>query len=122
MYPVSGNRRRPRKCSDVRKWRRSWSRALELDPTGEDVAPHHPVPHEGVEGVGERRGAVLLEEEMPDPREEIAGDESADHVPGAARDQRRQQADDADRRSDEMQPPARPVAVLGEAERIELAE
>jgi TPP-dependent pyruvate/acetoin dehydrogenase alpha subunit len=54
---------------------------LELDLAGENVLPHHPVSHEAVERVREGRRTVLLEEEVPDPGEGVAADDSREQPP-----------------------------------------
>src|SRR5690606_25099816 len=66
--------------------------------------------------------AVLLEEEVPDPGETVAAEQCRQQPPGvAAGDRRGQQRKDA-AAADEMQPPRNAVRVLGQVERVELAE
>src|SRR5690606_19035612 len=95
---------------------------LQADAAAQDVGEHHPVAGERIERVAERRGPVLLEEEMPDPGETVAAEQRRQQPPGIAAGDRgghqRQHAPAAD----EMQPPRNAVRMLGQVERIELAE
>ena len=60
--------------------------------------------------------------EVADPREEIADGDSGEQPPWIERDQGDDDRDDTRGRSDEMQPSAGTVPVLGQIERIELGE
>src|SRR5262249_58217511 len=77
---------------------------------------------ERVERVRERGGAVLLKEEVSDPGEQVAGGEPDQDVREPTGQQRRDQADEADRGAGEMEPATRAVRMLGEVEGIEVGE
>src|SRR5262249_34824274 len=95
---------------------------LELDAAAEDLGVHDRIPGKSVDRMLERRGPILLEEEMTDPGEAVAGDrQQPPPSPAPAPDHRAEQ-DQNERAADEMQAPARRVAVLRQVERIELAE
>src|SRR6478752_1615677 len=72
--------------------------------------------------MADRRWTILLEEEMPDPRESIAAhqrrQQPARVVPQARDDGQDEHAGGAD----DMQPTRGAVGVFGEVERIEISE
>src|SRR5579863_9362609 len=103
---------------------RARSRWLILDSlsTGQDVPPKTPVTHETEQGVLERRGFVVLEEEMADPGERVSLNERHGDEPPPLRDHRRHEQCQGDTRAREMQPAAGSIHVLAEIEGIEIAE
>src|SRR5262249_26178615 len=94
----------------------------ELDLPREDVAPHHPVSHERVERIREGRRAILLEEEVTDPGEDVAAGKSDEYPQGTTRREGGHEARETERSAEEMQAPAGSVRVLGEVEGIEVPE
>src|SRR6185503_5495439 len=94
----------------------------EPDPANQDVAEHHEVAREAVPGMRESRGTVVLEEEVTDPREPVAGERRGQQPQRCAGDRSREQRREHERSADEMQPAAHWMAVLGQVERIELRE
>src|SRR5205814_5279369 len=106
----------------ARRRHRAESRRSEFDPARYNVAPHRPIAHEGIERVREGRGTVLLEEEVADPREEIAGDQPDEEPPGISRNRRAHDTREAEAGAGEVQPAARAIRVLREVERIEFRE
>ncbi len=88
----------------------------EPDLPDPDVLVHDLIAHEAVQRPLERRGPVLLEPEVPDPRERVAAQQADEHEAPRLRRQRISQAQQPQRRADEVQPPAGPVAVLAEVE------
>ena len=59
---------------------------------------------------------------MSDPGEAVAGKHRAEKPPGVPREQRQRKASQHQRGSDDVQAAAGPIAMLGQVERIELAE
>src|SRR5205085_4420426 len=78
----------------------------------QQIAKHDPVAKEAVPRVRERRGAVLLEEEVTDPGEAIARERCRSEPPRIARENGRDNRRDHQRRADEMQSPAGRVPML----------
>jgi|SRR5690606_29405085 len=77
---------------------------------------------QAVPGILESSGSILLEDEMTDPCEPVTRDRRGEQKPWIARDERASQ-DDHDRSgTDNMQAPARRIAVLRQIERIEVSE
>src|SRR5690242_15222502 len=72
--------------------------------------------------MAEGRGTVLLEEEMPDPREAVAAGQRGEQPCAVARRDRRGDQRQHAAAAEEVQAPRRAVGVLGQVERIELAE
>src|SRR6185295_10055365 len=94
----------------------------EPDPARQHVLPHRPVPGEAEQRVGEGRRAVLLEKEVPDPGERVARGEAPQEPPEIEGGEGVQRRGEAERGADEVQPPARPVRVLGEVAGIKLGK
>src|SRR6266496_158415 len=94
----------------------------ERNATDEHVLEHHPVADEAVERVGERRRTVVLEKEVADPGKAVPCDGRCRQPPRVASRDRGENASEHERRTREMQAAARAVRVLGQVERVELAE
>src|SRR6187397_751983 len=94
----------------------------EPDPPDQHVAEHHEVAREAVPGVGERRGTVVLEEEVTDPCEPVAGERHTEQPDRSTRQRGCEQRCNHEHRADEMQPATHRIAVLGQIERIEVRE
>src|SRR5882757_4917698 len=69
----------------------------------ENVPEHDPIANEAVERMGERRGPVLLEEEMADPCEAVARDRREQKPSRVRLYDGYQHDDDHERCADEMQ-------------------
>ena len=88
----------------------------------EHVAEQDEVRRQAVERMRERRRPILLENEMPDPRERHIRRAGASSNSRALREaSAAASTQQHERRADEMQTPARPVAMLRQVVRIELA-
>src|SRR5689334_11601199 len=72
--------------------------------------------------MAKRRGAVLLEEEMADPRETVAADHGRGQPEPVAGGDRHREAADYAERADEMQSARNRIAMLVEVIGIELGE
>jgi hypothetical protein len=70
----------------------------------------------------ERRGLVLLEEEMPDPRESVSDDRQQPEERPCRRHDRIDQRKNDKAGSNEMKTPAGPVTVFAQVEGIEIPE
>src|SRR5688572_17001025 len=102
--------------------RRDPLRRSEPDPPREHVFPHHPVAHEAVKRAAEGRRAVFLEEKVAHPRKRIAGAEAGEEPPEIQRGEGVERGHKAERRADEVQPPAGAIGVLRKIERVELGK
>src|SRR6476646_2660174 len=86
----------------------------EPDPARQHVLPHHPVPGEAEQRMGEGRRAVLLEKEVTHQGERVAHAEDGQEPPEIEGGEGVQRRGEAERGAGEVQPPAAPVRVLGE--------
>src|SRR5262245_8359721 len=94
----------------------------EADPAGQHVPPHHPVPGEAEERVGEGCRAVFLEEEVADPGEPIAGNEAGGEPAEVEGGQGMQGGGKPQCGADEMQAPAGAVRMVSQVPRVELGK
>lgn len=97
---------------------------LRLKPhlTAPHIRPHAPVADEAVEGVFEGGGAVVFEEEMADPCEGVALQQSIEDEHGVAGDYGHDNQHKADAGADEVQTAASAIAVLAQVKRVKLGK
>ena len=97
---------------------------LRLKPhlTAPHIRPHVPVADEAVEGVFEGGGAVVFEEEMADPCEGVALQQSIEDEHGVAGDYGHDNQHKADAGADEVQTAASAIAVLARVKRVKLGK
>ena len=97
---------------------------LRLKPhlTAPHICPHAPVAYEAVEGVFEGGGAVVFEEEMADPCECVALQQSIEDEHGVAGDYGHDNQHKADAGADEVQTAASAIAVLAQVKRVKLGK
>src|SRR5207237_7478872 len=88
------------------------TRSPEADAAGEHVTPHRPVAEQAVPGIGEGRRPVLLEEEVADPGEAVAGDEADQQPPEIQRRYAVQYCRKPERSPEEVQATAGRVRML----------
>src|SRR6266568_1902824 len=120
---TSGKRRAPFSDDlDVAPSPRGQRLTSEPQAPGQQIAKHDPIAQQAVEWIGERRRAVLLEEEVADPGEAVACQWRSREPPHIARENRGDDRRDHQRRADEVQSPAHRMAMLCQIERIEFLE
>jgi hypothetical protein len=95
---------------------------LELDAAEQDVAKQREIPQQAVPRMLERRGTILLEHEMTEPREPISTERRCEQQPRIPREHCQHEHDHDERRPDEVQATAGTIAVLGQIERIKIRE
>ena len=94
----------------------------ELESAQVQFPPHAEIAGEAVERIAESRRPVVLEAEMPEPREAVAAEQRAQQPPGLAGGDECQQAQHRTPGADVMQRARHRVAVFAQVERIELRE
>ncbi len=90
--------------------------------TAPHISPHAPVADEAVEGVFEGGRAVVFEEEMADPCECVALQQSIEDEHGVARDYGHDNQHKADAGADEVQTAAGAIAVLAQVKRVKVGK
>ena len=94
----------------------------ETDAAGEGIPQHDPVPEEAVQGVPERGGTVLLEEEMAYPGEAVPGQRQGQQQPAVHGDDGQGEQQQNQQAAAVMQAAADVIAVLAQIEGVELGE
>src|SRR6266480_5047118 len=88
----------------------------------QDFPPKTPVAHEAEPGILERRRFVVLKEEVADPGECVALDQSYRRQPPQLRDQGSDEQCGGNTRTNEVQSAGDPVGMFAEIKRIKIGE
>src|SRR5690554_6031131 len=98
------------------------SLAAKTLPPDQDVFEHHEVTEQAVKRILKGRGAVLLEEEMPDPGKGVAEQRHSEQPSPGLSQQCGNESRQGQHGAHEMQHPAGGIAMLSQVEWVEFPE
>lgn len=96
--------------------------ALDFYSATQDVPPETPVAHQAEYRILERRGMVVLKEEVADPGECVSLEERHRNQPPGSRHRGDDEQRNGDASTSEMQPSAGAVGMFAQIKRIEIPE